>query len=184
MGGPMLRVGGSQGFLPPVLTLLEYPSGGACVCGQPVEVFFGEGFGRCSGCVDDAQGVIVVDDRDCQGVSPAGVRTGRRQASGAGTGQGGGGGLDDQVYHAPVRSREIPGRMFSERREIRDPDQGNPVGFELAPQYLGDLLGWSLGVEVFWRRGTKHELRGEDEVNARPCHYAEQIEKSVVRKVV
>jgi|SRR5215208_1985921 hypothetical protein len=25
--------------------LLEYPCGGACVSGQPVEVFFGEGFG-------------------------------------------------------------------------------------------------------------------------------------------
>ena len=128
--------------------------------------------------------MIVVDDRNCQGVGPAGVRAGLGQASRAGHGQGGVGGLDDQVYHAPVRGGEILGRMFSERREIRDPDQGDPVGFELAPYFLGYLLGGSMGVEAFWRRGTEHELRGEDEVHASPCRYAEQIEQRVVRKVI
>lgn len=39
--------------------LFEDRGGGAGVGGEPVEVFLGEGFGRASGGVDDADGVFA-----------------------------------------------------------------------------------------------------------------------------
>jgi hypothetical protein len=89
--------------------LLENLGGGAGIGGQPVEVFFRKRLRRVPGCEYDADGVIFVEDRDRQGVRPAGVRTGLRKAPGARHGQGGVGTLDNQVYHAPVRGCEVLG---------------------------------------------------------------------------
>ena len=60
----------------------EERSGGAGVGGQPVEVFVGKRFCGVAGCVDDADGVGVVEDRDGEGVRPAGVRAGLGKACG------------------------------------------------------------------------------------------------------
>jgi hypothetical protein len=47
-----------------------------------VEVFFGERFGRVAGRVDDADGTVVAEDRDGEGVCPAGVGAGLGEAGG------------------------------------------------------------------------------------------------------
>ena len=66
----------------------EERSGGAGVGGQPVEVFVGKRFCGVAGCVDDADRVGVVEDRDSEGVLPAGVRTCLGKPAGAGDGKG------------------------------------------------------------------------------------------------
>jgi hypothetical protein len=65
----------------------EERSGGAGVGGQPVEVFVGKRFCGVAGCVDDADGVGVAEDRDGEGVLPAGVRACLGKPAGAGDGK-------------------------------------------------------------------------------------------------
>ena len=42
----------------------EDGAGGAGVGGEPVKIFVGERFGGITGCVDDADGAFVLEDRD------------------------------------------------------------------------------------------------------------------------
>ena len=59
------------------------------------------------GCVDDADGAFLVEDRDRQGVCVAGVGAGLGEASRSCHGQGGLGGFDDEVYYASVRDGQV-----------------------------------------------------------------------------
>ena len=61
--------------------LAEDRRGGAGVGGEPVQVFFGEGFGGPTGGVDDADGLAVVEDGDGEGVA-SGRWCGPAEASG------------------------------------------------------------------------------------------------------
>lgn len=74
----------------------EERSGGAGVGGQPVEVFVGKRFCGVAGCVDDADGMGVVEDRDGEGVLPAGVRACLWEPAGAGDGKGWLGCIEDE----------------------------------------------------------------------------------------
>jgi hypothetical protein len=84
---PKFVLGGSSG---------EERSGGAGVGGQPVEIFVGKRFCGVAGCVDDADGLGVVEDRDGEGILPAGVRACLGEPAGAGDGKGRLGCIEDE----------------------------------------------------------------------------------------
>ena len=99
-------------FLASLGTLVtgEEWGGGACVGGEPVEVFVVKRFRGVTGCVDDADCMVVLQDWYGEGVRPAGVRAGLRVTPGSGDREGRVAGLDDQLDHAPVGGGGFAGR--------------------------------------------------------------------------
>ena len=120
-----------------------------------MEVFFSEGFGGVAGSVDDANGTFVAEDRDGEGVHPAGVGAGLGEPAGAGNGEGGLGGFGDQLDHAAVRGGELVVGMSAQEGEVWDPDQGDSIRLKLAPNAFSYLLSGGSRVEVFWHRWTE-----------------------------
>ncbi len=98
-----------------------------------MEVFLGELFGGVAGGVDDANWVVLVENRDGQGAGPAGVGTGLGEATGTGHHEGGLGGAENELYGASVGGRERERSVYYPRGRQR-------YGGEVSGAYEADPI--------------------------------------------
>ena len=79
-----------------------------------MKFFFGELFGGVAGGIDDPYRMVSTEDRDGQGVRPAGIGASLREAPGAGNQEGGLEGTEHELYGAFVGGRERTWRRIGD----------------------------------------------------------------------
>ncbi len=121
-----------------------------------MEVQLGELLGGEAGGVEDADGLVAVEDGDGQGASPAGVGASLGEPSGTGYHEGRLAGAEDHLYRAAVGYGERAGGRSRDTAGARDDVQGiggaheaYPVRLEFVAYLLGDFLRWGPWVQAF-----------------------------------
>src|SRR5918998_718769 len=163
---------------------------GTGVGGEPVKVFFGELFGGVAGSVEDAYQAGTVEDRHGQGIRPAGVGAGLREASGTGHHEGRLGGAEHKLYGAFVSRRErarrrggYPRARLRDEGEVLGPYEADPVRLELLARFFGDRLWWGGGIGALGGGVAEDQAGAQDEVRARPSDYAQEGGDRVVGEI-